>query len=115
METIKFIEIKRNDNIHEFKHQDHDALVASYVAPEPLPFLKNLSPEQLNQLVVDEKLNLIRNIRNSLLASSDWTQNADSPLSTEKKAEWASYRKQLRDLMNNILDPFNVVFPTKPE
>ena len=36
--------------------------------------------------------------RNKLLSESDWTQLPDSPLSTEKKAEWATYRQALRDM-----------------
>jgi len=36
--------------------------------------------------------------RNKLLADTDWTQVSDSPLSSDKKTEWANYRKALRDL-----------------
>ena len=36
--------------------------------------------------------------RNNKLIASDWTQMPDSPLSDSKKAEWATYRQQLRDL-----------------
>jgi len=39
-----------------------------------------------------------RETRNELLAGSDWTQANDSPLSAEKKVEWASYRTSLRTL-----------------
>ena len=39
-----------------------------------------------------------RQKRNRLLEGSDWTQMPDSPLSDTKKAEWATYRQQLRDL-----------------
>lgn len=59
---------------------------------------------------------IARGMRDSLLASSDWTQIPDSPLTETKKAEWQVYRQQLRDLFNdftytNIED---VVWPTKP-
>lgn len=36
--------------------------------------------------------------RDMLLAQSDWTQMADTPLSDSAKAAWASYRTLLRDL-----------------
>ena len=36
--------------------------------------------------------------RNNRLIASDWTQMPDSPLSDSMKAEWATYRQQLRDL-----------------
>ena len=39
-----------------------------------------------------------RSTRTTLLAESDWTQMADTALSTEKKAEWVTYRQALRDL-----------------
>ena len=61
---------------------------------------------------------LIRNIRNDMLSASDWTQTIDCPLSNAKKAEWATYRQELRDLPSlhesttNIND---VVFPTQPD
>jgi len=37
-----------------------------------------------------------------LLSSSDWTQVPDSPLTTEQKAAWATYRQALRDLPANL-------------
>ena len=38
----------------------------------------------------------IRAERNRLLTASDWTQSADSPLSSAKKPEWSTYRTKLR-------------------
>lgn len=38
-----------------------------------------------------------RHLRTGFLADSDWTQAADSPLSPEVKAAWASYRQDLRN------------------
>tara|TARA_R100001460_G_scaffold48163_1_gene86070 strand:- start:943 stop:1191 length:249 start_codon:yes stop_codon:yes gene_type:complete len=60
----------------------------------------------------------IRGMRNEALAECDWTQAADSPLSDEKKAEWATYRQQLRDITNSLTESStidDIVFPTKPE
>ena len=59
----------------------------------------------------------IRKIRNIRLNHSDWTQAIDSPLSDAKKAEWANYRQELRDLPANYTDDddfADVVFPTQP-
>ena len=39
----------------------------------------------------------VRMQRNGLLTASDWTQLADSPLGDSKKAEWVTYRQELRD------------------
>tara|TARA_R100000426_G_scaffold66932_1_gene46647 strand:- start:39 stop:290 length:252 start_codon:yes stop_codon:yes gene_type:complete len=69
--------------------------------------------------------------RNNKLFASDWTQIPDSPLTAEKKTEWATYRQALRDVPNNLRNhenyvsdeesnPYDLynseqVFPTKPE
>ena len=61
----------------------------------------------------------IRQLRNQLLIASDWTQVPDSPLTDAKKAEWATYRQQLRDMMSSYTDSENntvenTTFPTLP-
>lgn len=43
----------------------------------------------------------IKQKRNMLLQSTDWTQAGDSPLSDSKKAEWQTYRQALRDVPAN--------------
>lgn len=64
----------------------------------------------------------MRKLRNVFLRASDWTQMADSPLTSEKKAEWATYRQALRDLPNNSTPTLDdnknlvgVIFPTQPQ
>ena len=42
-------------------------------------------------------LSMIRSQRDYHLQVCDWTQGSDSPLTDEKKAEWATYRQELRD------------------
>lgn len=54
-----------------------------------------------------------RQDRDALLAKSDWTQANDSPLSNDKKIEWATYRTALRDLPSNKSWP-DVTFPEEP-
>ena len=61
--------------------------------------------------------NWLRQRRNNLLLACDWTQGEDSPLTTEKKAEWQTYRQALRDITDNYVNLSNkedVVWPTKP-
>lgn len=60
----------------------------------------------------EEAMALIRKKRNELLSNSDWTQVLDAPVN---KFEWAEYRQALRDLPQNTTDPFNPVWPAKPE
>ena len=57
----------------------------------------------------------LRFVRNELLKGSDWTQLPDSPLSTESKAAWASYRQALRDLPASDPDLNDPAWPEKPE
>lgn len=62
---------------------------------------------------IDNKWVEIKSIRNQYLAEYDWTQLPDSPLTTEKKQEWATYRQELRDITLQP-DPFNIIWPIKP-
>ena len=73
------------------------------------------TPEKMLKRKIDE---LVRIPRDQLLNESDWTQNSDNGLSTEKKTEWQTYRQELRDLPDGISsseDIKNLVYPTKPE
>ncbi len=56
----------------------------------------------------------MRQWRNILLSQSDWTQMADSPLSTQKKTEWATYRQQLRDFPASWTPADTADFPDPP-
>jgi len=53
-----------------------------------------------------------RSKREELLAETDWTQAADSPLSPEVQAEVKAYRQALRDITKQ--DPNNLVWPVNP-
>ncbi|KGM86773.1 hypothetical protein rosmuc_03066 [Roseovarius mucosus DSM 17069] len=57
----------------------------------------------------------IRNIRNQLLAASDWTQLPDAPLGSEARAAWASYRQALRDVTNGVTGPDQIEWPARPD
>jgi hypothetical protein len=56
----------------------------------------------------------LRTERDALLASSDWTQGSDSPLTDEVQAEWLTYREELRDFPESA-DPADPTWPTPPE
>lgn len=51
-----------------------------------------------------------KNVRNAKLRDTDWTQLADVTLTAECKADFAAYRKALRDA-----DMLNPVWPDMPE
>ena len=57
----------------------------------------------------------LRQKRNSLIASCDWTVLSDSPLTN--KTSWLEYRQSLRDItegLNTVAKVNAVVFPDKP-
>ena len=80
-------------------------------------------PPQVPVVWTDEMVaRFIRSTRDSMLLNSDWTQTVDSPLSDAKKAEWATYRQELRDMPADNDDvetegfePDDITFPTAPE
>lgn len=69
--------------------------------------------EEELQEETESKWRDIREKRNRLLLESDWTQLSDSPLSVEKREEWAIYRQELRDI-TNYASPDQVVWPSEP-
>ena len=74
----------------------------------------------INGTAVEQTIDIwieVRSKRNELLKESDWTQAIDSPLPDIKKAEWATYRQELRDLTTTYLDAVaieEVIFPNTP-
>lgn len=56
----------------------------------------------------------IRQKRDSLLKESDYVDLPNTPLDPEVKAQWITYRQQLRDFPGTC-DPVNPVWPEKPE
>ena len=57
-----------------------------------------------------QRMVLLRNKRNILLAETDWMGNSDVTMSND----WKTYRQALRDLPSTTSDPFNPTWPTKP-
>lgn len=72
----------------------------------------NYSMKQWDNPSVERGWEVIKIKRNVELSRSDWTQFEDVPLTN--KAEWSTYRQALRDITKQS-DPFNVVWPTKPQ
>lgn len=60
---------------------------------------------------------LARQMRDTRLAACDWTQTSDSPLTSAKKTEWATYRAALRNLPTADAewpDHTAITWPTEP-
>ena len=60
----------------------------------------------------------IRSVRDDLLSKSDWTQGVDSPLASDKKTEWQTYRGKLRSLPEDQKSKtkyLDITWPTQPK
>lgn len=87
--------------------------------------VQGINAKQINleTLEVEDKaprtvnvMDYLRERRGHELTACDWTQGADSPLSSSKKTEWATYRQALRDLPTTTYSAIDdIVWPTKPE
>lgn len=75
--------------------------------------VRNKTPQEIEE-ELESQWAFIRHRRNEFLLECDWTQLQDSPLSEQKQQEWQIYRQSLRDITLQS-DPFNIVWPTKPE
>lgn len=62
----------------------------------------------------DLDMNHVRGQRDGQLRGSDWTQLGDAPFTDEQKAEWVTYRQELRDLPANFDRVSEVVWPEAP-
>ena len=70
-----------------------------------------------NNGAFDRAIADLRQRRNSLLSSSDWTQLPDTTLTTAEKTTWMNYRTELRNITNGLTtveEVNSVAFPTKP-
>lgn len=73
--------------------------------------IESLTQEDFDK-IKEEKANQARKIRNEKLKDTDWTQLPDYP--KNNKAEWASYRKKLRDIPQQEKFPEEIVWPEEP-
>lgn len=73
--------------------------------------------------VETEEMVVFRQMRNKKLLESDWTRMDDCGITTSKKAEYATYRQELRDITKTvtpvfstrgIVDESKFSWPTKP-
>ena len=90
--NIKYYASKRDaEEIKDVEGNSHDPkqYVSSHFVGDDDAKDARLLAEQWTQ---------IRAERDRLLTSSDWTQGAESPLTSAKKTAWATYRTKLRTL-----------------
>ena len=62
-------------------------------------------------------MRFLREKRDDILDKTEWTVNNDNALTEDKKKEWISYRKKLRDITKDLKtseDVAKVTMPTAP-
>jgi len=98
--------------------EDYDQIIWSTESPPSKEELSGLGvfPTSKEKKAA-EPIRLLREKRNVLLASSDWTGLSDTALTNEQAAKWKLYRQKLRDLPGGLTTEFkvkNVKWPTSP-
>jgi hypothetical protein len=88
---------------------DSTAIRVEHPVPE---YLKNLTEQEVLEVIAASNLQALRNRRNLLLAETDWTQSEDVPQETRDR--WKPYRQALRDITNTYSSLDDVVWPEKP-
>lgn len=71
-------------------------------------------PENYQQLLFNEAAGKVKQERQRLLATTDWTDTVSASTRLENYNAWQFYRQQLRDITKQEGYPFNVVWPTQP-
>lgn len=61
-----------------------------------------------------DRMGYLRHVRDLLMGLSDYTQAADSPLTAEQRAAWATYRQALRDLPQTYSGDGPIPWPVEP-
>lgn len=99
-------------------------VIDSFGTPSTVDYMKTVPVEYLREKGFAESLieaaametewNEVKAKRASILAESDWmvTRAADTGVALSE--EWQQYRQALRDITNQE-NPFEVVWPVKPE
>ena len=67
--------------------------------------------------ILADEWTAIRRERDRLLTNSDWTQGGDTPLASDKKTAWATYRTKLRDVPKDQKDKTtyaSITWPSEP-
>jgi hypothetical protein len=73
-----------------------------------------IEPENYQQLLFNEAASKIKQERQQLLATTDWTDTVSASTRLENYNSWQLYRQQLRDITKQEGYPFNVIWPTQP-
>jgi|TARA_R110002153_G_scaffold204544_2_gene357350 hypothetical protein len=120
--TKRIIRVQDGDFLDYPDHAEvisiSDAKASAFESSTDTMFYIDNQLKTLDQKIWTESPEIVKNNirynRNKLLSDSDWTQLADSPLSSSKKTEWVTYRQSLRDLTDNVDSSGQVTYPALP-
>jgi hypothetical protein len=85
------------------------------VTPQPPRLVSQLLRELAARPAPEgDRLAYVRHVRDLLMAVTDYTQAADSPLSESQRAAWATYRQSLRDLPSVYSGEGPIPWPQEP-
>ena len=96
--------------------------IVQWDSTDPQPTEDEINAK-IAELEVAEPFRLLREVRNKLIAETDWTQLKDIDLDIIRERNWKNYRQALRDLpskstpkldSNGYLDMSSVNWPDKP-
>lgn len=100
-DIIEYIDATYDENFQEAKHwaQKHNTTFEELMDRRDLPKRYFQIGDEPKPYVPteDEMKESVKRIRNSYLQQTDFTQLSDAPFTVEEKAEYAEYRKYLRD------------------
>ena len=104
----------------EWQVSDGEELITSHTAIPQRPNLQTTFDVQswswVDNRTHQEKIEYqwaeVRQVRDALLAQTDWTQLPDVADNTKKL--WTKYRQQLRDITQQS-DPFAIIWPDQPK
>lgn len=110
--TFVPVDIDMPDDFIIQSYYDFAAKIFHKKPPRPDGFFEWSLEEKKWVLNLEAATTSARNERRSRLASSDWTQLPDVPLTTRNA--WAEYRQALRDITNQPGYPLEIIWPTPP-
>ena len=106
--------LRCNPEFLEINISENEKYIEGYFKPSDY-IIENGKAVEKAEDTDDTKLRNLT-LRGSLLKASDWTQLPDSPLSSDKKTEYQTYRQALRDITTHSNWPKleDSDWPTKP-
>ena len=97
------------------RHHNINGVQVPFTAEEEAQ--RDAEEQAWNNGAFDRAIADLRQRRNGLLSSSDWTQLPDTTLTNDEKTAWMNYRTELRNITNGLTtveEVNSVAFPTKP-